>query len=183
MTIEGILPKGPYLPCVSMAGRALLAGYNLTPTSVWDSCAGVRRYFHPHDIFTPGWKYRYDILIFSPLLRYFHPLTIINGKCFCSEISFNYIMCLYNKEHFYTFYGFLQILIHHRLLIQSIKISPEALSFNSKEGIMLKYNDINPKFHGVNICIWMIKPWYHRRRRVKFGSWKYSNIITSNAWF
>ena len=25
--IEGILPKGPYLPCVSMADRALLAGY------------------------------------------------------------------------------------------------------------------------------------------------------------
>ena len=25
--IEGNLPKGPYLPCVSMAGRALLAGY------------------------------------------------------------------------------------------------------------------------------------------------------------
>ena len=24
---EGILPKGPYLPCVSMTGRALLAGY------------------------------------------------------------------------------------------------------------------------------------------------------------
>ena len=26
--IEGILPKGPYLPWVSMAGRALLAGYH-----------------------------------------------------------------------------------------------------------------------------------------------------------
>ena len=26
--IEGILPKGPYLPCVSMAGGALLAGYH-----------------------------------------------------------------------------------------------------------------------------------------------------------
>ena len=26
--IEGILPKGPYLPCVSMAGRALLAWYH-----------------------------------------------------------------------------------------------------------------------------------------------------------
>ena len=26
--IEGILPKVPYLPCVSMAGRALLAGYH-----------------------------------------------------------------------------------------------------------------------------------------------------------
>ena len=25
--IEGILPKGPYLPCVSMAGSVLLAGY------------------------------------------------------------------------------------------------------------------------------------------------------------
>ena len=25
--IEGILPKGPHLPCVSMAGRARLAGY------------------------------------------------------------------------------------------------------------------------------------------------------------
>ena len=25
---EGILPKGPYLPCVSMAGRAILAGYH-----------------------------------------------------------------------------------------------------------------------------------------------------------
>ena len=25
---EGILPKGPYLPCVSMAGGALLAGYH-----------------------------------------------------------------------------------------------------------------------------------------------------------
>ena len=25
--IEGILPKGPYLPCVSMTGRALFAGY------------------------------------------------------------------------------------------------------------------------------------------------------------
>ena len=25
---EGILPKGSYLPCVSMAGRALLAGYH-----------------------------------------------------------------------------------------------------------------------------------------------------------
>ena len=26
--IEGVLPKGPYLPCVSMADRALLAGYH-----------------------------------------------------------------------------------------------------------------------------------------------------------
>ena len=38
--IEGILPKGPYLPCVSMAGRALLAGYPRY-VSIWifvDTC-------------------------------------------------------------------------------------------------------------------------------------------------
>ena len=28
MHTEGILPKGPYQPCVSMVGRALLAGYD-----------------------------------------------------------------------------------------------------------------------------------------------------------
>ena len=32
LNIEGILPKGPYLQCVSMAGWALLAGY---PRYVW----------------------------------------------------------------------------------------------------------------------------------------------------
>ena len=43
--IEGILPKGPYLPCVSMAGRALLAGYhryvpNETHRTQWKRCCG-----------------------------------------------------------------------------------------------------------------------------------------------
>ena len=33
--IEGILPKGPYLPCVSMAGRALLAGYHRYASVNW----------------------------------------------------------------------------------------------------------------------------------------------------
>ena len=32
--IDGILPKGPYLPCVSMAGRALLAGYPRNTSSL-----------------------------------------------------------------------------------------------------------------------------------------------------
>ena len=39
--IEDILPKGPYLPCVSMAGRALLAGYPwylAWVMQVWLSC-------------------------------------------------------------------------------------------------------------------------------------------------
>ena len=33
--IEGILPKGPYLPCESMAGRALLAGYHRHVSVNW----------------------------------------------------------------------------------------------------------------------------------------------------
>ena len=118
------------------------------------------RYLHPG-----GWKYRYDIFIPSTI---FSPLTISNGKSFCSQISLNFIMCIYNKGIFYTFYDFLQIFVHHRLLIQSINISTKTLSFNSKEGIMLKYNHFNPpKCHGVNIWIWIIKPWYHCK--VKFG--------------
>ena len=34
---DGILPKGPYLPCVSMAGRALLAGYRQIHRSLVNS--------------------------------------------------------------------------------------------------------------------------------------------------
>ena len=44
--IEGILPKGPYLPCVSMAGRALLAGYH-------------RHMEIPDSIFGEWWKLYY----------------------------------------------------------------------------------------------------------------------------
>ena len=36
--IEGILPKGRYLACVSMAGRALLAGYNRYKKVLYLSC-------------------------------------------------------------------------------------------------------------------------------------------------
>ena len=99
------------------------------------------------DIFTPTISSppgENIVTIFSPPLRYFHPLTISNGKSFCSQISLNFVMCIYNKEPFYTFYDFLQIFVNHRLLIQSINISTKTLSFNSKEGIMLKYNHFNP---------------------------------------
>ena len=34
--IEGILPKGPYLPCVSIAGRSLLAGYHRYAVSAFE---------------------------------------------------------------------------------------------------------------------------------------------------
>ena len=49
--INGILPKGPYLPCVSIAGRALLAGYHRYVDSLqwchkeWDGISNHQ----PHD--------------------------------------------------------------------------------------------------------------------------------------
>ena len=39
--IEGILPKGPYLPCVSMAGRALLAGYHQHVHWKWEVLVSI----------------------------------------------------------------------------------------------------------------------------------------------
>ena len=36
LQFDGILPKGPYLPCVSMAGRVLLAGYPRIGTRLSD---------------------------------------------------------------------------------------------------------------------------------------------------
>ena len=33
--IEGILPEGPYLSCVSMADRAILAGYHRYSKDIW----------------------------------------------------------------------------------------------------------------------------------------------------
>ena len=68
------------------------------------------------DIFTPTLsspRGENIVTIFSPPLRYFHPLTISNGKSFGSQISLNFIMCIYNKEPFFilsmNFYRFLSI--------------------------------------------------------------------------
>ena len=111
----------------------------------------VRRYFHPHDIFT--------ITIFSSPLRYFHPSLYVMGKVFILRYH-SILSCAYTiRNLFYTFYDFLQIFVHHRLLIHSTNISTKTLSFNSKEVIMLKYNHFNPhEFHDVNIWIWIKKP-------------------------
>ena len=38
--VEGILPKEPYLPCVSMAGRAVLAGYHRSMFPTQGACLG-----------------------------------------------------------------------------------------------------------------------------------------------
>ena len=42
---EGILPKKPYLPCISMAGRALLAGYPRLVHGWWEDWINIREPF------------------------------------------------------------------------------------------------------------------------------------------
>ena len=54
---EGILPKGPYLPCVSMAGRALLAGYHQW---VWDFPL-LRKDSHTI-VFLSQWEFSYNFV-------------------------------------------------------------------------------------------------------------------------
>ena len=58
--IEGILPKGPYPPCLRMAGRALLAGY---PRNLSWWCSG--RHFTIKTIFSgtqdSHYKYKMDV--------------------------------------------------------------------------------------------------------------------------
>ena len=73
-----------------------------------DHLAGEDRNLRPvwDDIFTPtisSPRGENIVTIFSPPLRYFHPLTINNGKSFRSQISLNFIMCIYNKEPFLHF--------------------------------------------------------------------------------
>ena len=42
--IDGILPKGPYPPCLRMAGRALLAGYHGYDTFIMLAITDVHSY-------------------------------------------------------------------------------------------------------------------------------------------
>ena len=102
--------------------------------------AGVRRYFHPHDIFTPGWKYRYDIFTPSTI---FSPPTISDGISYCSQISWNYIMCLYNQESFLCIYGFYSSQTVLTLYLNLSTQNSEILSFNSKEDSMCKFSWLN----------------------------------------
>ena len=55
--LEGILPKGPYLPCVSMACRALLVGYHRSEEL---------RYFFVHN--GPGFVFLWYQLTLDPFL-------------------------------------------------------------------------------------------------------------------
>ena len=66
--LEGILPKGPYLPCVSMAGRALLAGYPWSMSSI------------PKQ----GWYLASDILGFEGLFIYMDSNLNSIYYCLCA---------------------------------------------------------------------------------------------------
>ena len=58
---EGILPKGPYPPCLRMADRALLAGY---PRFLY---AKPLLWRPSHSSPTPGWLYGGDRALINPI--------------------------------------------------------------------------------------------------------------------
>ena len=96
--IEGILPKGPYRPCVSMAGRALLAGYHryvvshlmciFTPL---DFSANPNKKPIGHDIDCIISLRHYHIANF---MRYLYDFYIIPDRC----IRFIYL-CVPHLHH------------------------------------------------------------------------------------
>ena len=111
------------------------------------------------DIFTPtisSPRGENIVTIFSPPLRYFHPLTISNGKSFCTQISLNIIMCIYDKAPFLYFLWLFTDFCPSQTVDTIHWHIHQNTKFQQQRG-----------YHGVNIWIWMIKPWYHCR--VKFG--------------
>ena len=62
---------------------------------------------------------RYDI--FTPS-KIFSPLTLSGGKTYCSQISLNYIICLYNQEPS-TLWLFTESYLSQTVLIQSLNLS------------------------------------------------------------
>ena len=86
--------------CAGVVCAATPGTARVEPAVARPLTTGVRRYVHPT---TSSPRGENIVTIFSPPLRYFHPLTISNGKSFCSQISLNFIMCIYNKEPFLYF--------------------------------------------------------------------------------
>ena len=72
-----------------------------------------------------------------------HPVALLktDGKSFSSEISLNHIMCL--KKLFILSMAFYKSLFIIDCWYNRSTYPSETLSFNSKEGIMLKYNHFN----------------------------------------
>ena len=75
--IEGILPKGPYLPCVSMAGRALLAGYHRYCWSYIALCCGTDSTY----LCEPG-LYWFQLMIQTNTVNSHEPHIISNSTVF-----------------------------------------------------------------------------------------------------
>ena len=106
--IEGILPKGPYLPCVSMAGRALLARYHRylvwlssnTQWLLWPEIThwGIMGTFHPAPIsqrFLAATKQLYD---------WFSPSVCLSVRPSVCHTFFTMFPSSYHHEIFRSYY-------------------------------------------------------------------------------
>ena len=117
--IEGILQKGSYLPCVSMAGRALLTGYHRH--IIYHSCrlSNWTKLF-PRDIHTKSWC-GHDgvlddmILLIFPVWFQIY-LSIVQLRILYIKIWTVLGVCavLVLSVIMYSFYYFLdRVLFHH----------------------------------------------------------------------
>ena len=82
--IEGILPKGLYLACVSMAGRALLAGYHWYSWSYIALCCGTDSTY----LCEPG-LYWFQLMIWTNTVNSHEPHIISSSTVFQHLVQTN----------------------------------------------------------------------------------------------
>ena len=137
--VEGILPKGPYLPCVSMAGRALLAGYLRCIDHVSGTESGRMRI-----TYIAYW----EIQVITNQVHFTPSSTSYNTNSVPSRWSMKYLASLKpdtcdNVPH-----------IHHQIWLfcaKSFVVNPlgcvlkyhVALKFDLRPGSTRKYDNLN----------------------------------------
>ena len=124
--IEGILPKGPYLPCVSMAGRALLAGYHryillLKQSAIYHLFIKLWVVIPENDISTHTWDT--DLII----------IVLANGSSKMGETCLHLLLLLISRK---SFFNFLMFFLHVECIVsRRIRPRPSADQYLLKNEI------------------------------------------------
>ena len=136
--IEGILPKGPYLPCVSMAGRALLAGYHryMMVLAGWMIKEFVRKIDHYTREFTLFVKWENS------------PVTYMEYMLFQRQHLYCILHVSDHFEHSKKYYGTLTGVTNMRYM------SPQHHICHSREWRMQYMRCHIWIIYGPNICIY-----------------------------
>ena len=85
--IKGILPKGPYPPCLRMADRALLAGYPQYVMKVWSCNRHPQRVYCMYSTFQTKWCVIPHNIFFC---CFWHSI-ILYWNLMCEKISLRFV--------------------------------------------------------------------------------------------